>query len=269
MVKYLFVIAVCLTSLFGNAAQDKANSFANVKAAQTKNLITFLFQNEEKYLDKKGNVDSILVLKTLQDNALLELYSKEPQELELTFITKQNPLLFMRVVTEALNSMGYNFFITKKALKTSDEFSWSISISAQNTPSPLLLNDNLKAHGCVILNIAKVNNNWIYTIDSRDAKIDTIFIVEKIRTNLKKPLVPYMIAANENVNTITFWAHASDHWFPKISFYTQNLQLIRTVEQDKRTQNIKIKPPKTAAYIKVEDKYTLENIKRGLSVLIE
>ncbi|MDR1614131.1 MAG: hypothetical protein LBS26_01025 [Campylobacteraceae bacterium] len=266
MVKHLFLITICAAVLLANVVTDKAESFVNT--ASSKKLITFLFQNEDKYIDKNGEIDSILVLKTLKDNSLLELYSKEPQEIEMTFITKQNPLLFVRVITESLNSMGYNFFITKKAVKTSEEFSWSISLSTQNIPSPLLLNDNLKAHGCTILDIEKKSNNWIYKIDSRSAKIDTIPISAKVKTNLKKPLVPYIIAAN-NIDTITFWAHVSDHWYPKISFFTQNLQLIKTVEQDKRAQSVKLKLPKGSAYIKVEDKYTLENIKRGLSVLIE
>jgi hypothetical protein len=260
---------VCAAALFGSGLTDKVNSFANTKAASSKNLISFLFQNEDKYIDKNGNIDSILVLKTLKDNSLLELYFKEPQELEMTFITQQNPLLFVRVITESLNSMGYNFFITKKAVKTPEEFIWSISLSTQNVPSPLLLNDNFKAHGCTILDIGKEENNWIYKIDSRNAKIDTIPLNAKVRTALKKPLTPYILSINSGMDTMTFWAHVSDHWYPKISFYTENLQLIKTLEQDKTTQSIKIKPPKGSAYIKIEDKYTLENIKRGLSVLIE
>ncbi|MDR1008298.1 MAG: hypothetical protein LBL65_07075 [Campylobacteraceae bacterium] len=269
MVKYLFLAILCVGALFANAALDKANSFANINVASSKNLITFLFQNEEKYLDKNGNIDSILVLKTLKDNSLLELYSKEPKEFELTFITKQNPLLFIRIITESLNSMGYNFFITKKAVKTPEEFVWTISLSTQSVPNPLLLNDNLKAHDAAILDIEKKSENWMYKIDVSNAKIDTIPIVTKTRTNLKKPLVPYIIAINANIDTITFWAHISDYWSPKISFYTQNLQLIKMVEEDKKTQTMKLKPPKTAAYMKIEDKYTLENIKRGLSILIE
>jgi hypothetical protein len=260
---------VYVGTLFANAALDKANSFANVNVASSKNLITFLFQNEEKYLDKEGNINSILILKTLKDNSLLEFYSKEPKEFELTFIAKQNPLLLIRVITESLNSMGYNFFITKKALKTSEEFIWTISLSTQSVPSPLLLNDNLKAHNAMILDIEKKGINWVYTIDANDAKIDTVPVAAKIRTSLKKPLVPYMIAVNDNINTVTFWAHVSDYWYPKISFYTQNLQLIKTIEESKKTQTIKLHPPKTAAYMKVDDKYTLENIKRGLSILIE
>jgi hypothetical protein len=263
------LIIACTAVLFGSDITNKVNSFANTKVASSKNLIAFLFQNEDKYIDKNGNIDSILVLKTLKDNSLLELYFREPQELEMTFITQQNPLLFVRVIMESLNSMGYNFFITKKAIKTPEEFIWSISLSTQNIPNPLLLNDNFRAHGCTILDIEKEDNNWIYKIDSSNAKIDTISLDAKVRTNLKKPLTPYILSINSDINTMTFWAHVSDHWYPKISFYTQNLQLIKTLEQDKITQSIKIKPPKDSAYMKVEDKYTLENIKRGLSVLIE
>jgi hypothetical protein len=255
--------------LWGSALMDKVNGFTNIQTTSSKNLITFLFQNENKYIDKNGNIDSILVLKTLRDNSLLELYSKEPKEVELTFIAEQDPLLLVRVITESLNSMGYNFFITKKALKTSEEFTWTVSLSAQNIPNPLLLNDNLKAHDAAVLDIEKKDINWIYKIDMSNAKIDTLPIPARTRTSLKKPLTPYMIAVNADINTITFWAHVSDHWYPKISFYTQNLQLIKTVEEDKKIQTMKLKPPKTAVYMKVDDKYTLENIKRGLGVLIE
>lgn len=256
--------------LYAQSVNEKASEFISKSKLNTsKNLISFLFANVSKYYDKNGDINVILILQTLKDNGLLNLSFKEPQDLELVFTTKQNPLVFMVAVSESLNSMGYNIFLTKNISKSFDEFIWRISLSTHNVPNPILLNENLKAHGCEILDITKNDNVWSYIVDSEYAKVDTIAIEPNKKTDLKKPFMPYIIALNDDTKAIILEANPSDYWYPKINFYNENLYPIKTIEINKRETVIKLSIPKNSVYVKVEDKYTLENIKRGLSVTFE
>ncbi|MDR1285532.1 MAG: hypothetical protein LBJ88_04945 [Campylobacteraceae bacterium] len=270
MVKSIILTLIICVGLCAQSVNEKANEFiSKSKLSTSKNLISFLFANASKYYDKDGEIDVILILETLRDNGLLGLSFKEPQELELIFITKQNPLIFMRVISESLNSMGYNLFLTKKVSKSIDEFVWHISLSTQNVPNPLLLGDNLKAHGCEVLDIKKEDNTWSYIVDSENAKIDTIKVEPNKKIALKKPFAPYILELNDNTKTITLEANPSDYWHPNINFYDENLHLIHTIKLDKREMAIKLKVPQNSVYVKVDDKFTLENIKRGLTVTFE
>jgi hypothetical protein len=263
------ILSLCI-GLQAQSVSQKAREFVDKsKLESSKNLISFLFSNENKYYDKNGDMDFILILKTLQDNGLLNLSFKEPQDLELAFVAKQNPLIFMRVITESLNSMGYNFFMTKKVLRTPEEFAWRITLSTQNAPNPLMLNEALKARGCDIVEIKKDDDVWTYIIDSQNAKIDAIYIEPNKRTELKKPFSPYLITLEGSTKTIAVEARQSDHWHPKVSFYDNNLHLIKIEDIDKRQSVLRLKVPQNSAYVKIDDKYTLDNIKRGVSVTLE
>ncbi|MDR0408007.1 MAG: hypothetical protein LBH45_03720 [Campylobacteraceae bacterium] len=270
MVKAVFLTLIICAGIYAQNASEKASEFiSNSKLNTSKNLISFLFANTNKYYNVNGEIDVVLILKTLKDNGLLELSSKEPQELELVFVTKQNPLIFMRVISESLNSMGYNLFLTKKISKSIDEFVWRISLSTQNVPSPLLLDSNMKMHGCEILDIKKDGNVWSYVIDSQNAKINAIKVEQNKKTALGKPFAPYILELNDNTKTITLEANPSDYWYPKINFYNENLYLIRTVKSDKRETAMKLRVPQNSVYMKVDDRFILENIKRGLAVTFE
>jgi hypothetical protein len=261
---------IACVGLYAQSISEKANEFISKSKLNTsKNLISFLFANASKYYNENGDIDVILILKTLKDNGLLGLSFKEPQELELIFITEQNPIVFMRVVSESLNSMGYNLFLTKKISKSIDEFVWHISLSTQNVPNPLLLNDNLKMHGCEVLDVVKDGNVWSYIVDSENAKIDTIKVESGKKTILKKPFAPYFLELSDDIKTIILEANPSDYWYPKIHFYDENLYLLHVVDLNKREAAIKLKIPKNSVYVKIDDKFTLENIKRGLAVTFE
>jgi len=270
-VKIIILLLSLCFALYSQSVSGKASEFIDKKKLESsKNLISFLFsKDEKKYYDKNGKINTVSILKTLRDNALLELSFKEPQDLELVFITKQNPLIFMRVISESLNSMGYNLFMTKKVSKTPEEFIWRISLSTQNIPSPILLSEALKIHGCEVLDITRDGSTWSYDIDSQNAYIDTIKVAQNKKTYLKKPFAAYLVALNGDTKSITLEAHAADHWYPKVSFYGSNMHLISTYELDKRQSVLKLRVPQKAAYVKIDDKYMLDNIKRGLSITIE
>lgn len=270
MVRAMLLVFCLCVNVFAQSLEEKAGSFVSrSKFDSSSNLISYLFENEARYYKRDGGIDAIAVLKTLKDNALLDLSYKEPQDLELEFITRQNPVVFMRLITETLNSMGYNFFLTKNIKKTPEEFIWRISLSTQNVPSPILLDENLRERGCEITDVNRNVNLWSYTINSNNAKIDTIEVRKNGETELKKPFTPYLIGLSQDINMIVIRAHPADHWFPKVNFYDKNLRTLSVTDLDKRQHVLRLEAPQGATYVKIDDRYSLDNIKRGLSVTLE
>ncbi len=257
-------------SIFANAdaLDDKIASFMDAKKyEESKNLISFLFFPKENYY-KNSNIDTISVIKTLNTNGLLNLYSKEPKDIELVFYVDFNPLVSLKVISESLTSMGYSFFLTKKIIKSNEGLKWHINISTQHIPNPITLEENLNQRGCFIEDILKDENVWSYKINTQFVTIDALSLQKDMQHELKKSLSAYWIKL-EDVKRVTIRSHNADFWYPKILFYDEGLNLLSKTEEDNRKLTLRVSVPKKAKYIKIEDRYTLENIKRGIKVTLE
>ncbi|MDA7848237.1 hypothetical protein N8972_01980, partial [Sulfurospirillum sp.] len=182
--------------------------------------------------------------------------------------TKENSLIFMRVINESLSSMGYNYFLTKQALKNSNRFLWEIIISTEHIVDPLILSDRLESRGCFLESIErKSENEWAYVVNTDNIKIDAKKVEANRTVKLKKPIKPYWIEV-ENMKTISFSSKIADRWHPSIVFYDEKLNIVKDYKKDSATNRLKIKIPVDAKYAKVADLYSLDNIKRGISIYL-
>ena len=269
MVKKCIVLIFCIL-YFANAdsLDDKIASFMDKKKYESSgNLISFLFSPKENYY-KNNNVDALSVIRTLNSNGLLNLYSKEPKDIELIFYIDFNPLVSLKVISESLSSMGYSFFLTKKIIKSNNGLEWHINISTQNIPNPINLEDSLSQRGCFIENISKDENIWSYQINTQFATIEALELKKGVQNELTKSLSAYWVKVDD-VKKIIIRSHNADNWYPKITFYDEGLNLLQKIEEDQRRYVLRTSIPEKAHYIKLEDKYTLDNIKRGLRVTLE
>ena len=269
MVRVVIAFLFLTTFLSATLLEDKIESFIGEKEYKIqKNLIRILFKNESQFLREDSSVDDIKVLAKLKDSGLLKLFYKEPQELNLTFSTKENSLVFMRVINESLSSMGYNYFLTKRALKNSDSFVWEIIISTEHMVDPLILSKRLEARGCFLESVErKKENEWLYKINSDNIKIEAKRVEANRTLKLKKPIKPYWIDV-EGMKSISFASKIADRWHPSIVFYDDKLHIVKDYKKDSATNRLKIKIPIDTKYVKVADLYTLDNIKRGISVYL-
>jgi len=265
-----YILFLLSLSLFANAdiLDDKIASFMDKKKYEdSKNLIRFLFVPKENYY-KNSNIDTLSVIKTLNNNGLMNLHSKEPKDIELVFYIDFNPLISLKVINESLTSMGYSFFLTKKMVKSSNGLEWHIDISTQNIPNPVTLEENLRQRGCFIEDVTKDENIWSYKINTQKATIDALRLQKTIQHELKKPFSAYWIKLDD-IEKITIRSHISDSWYPKITFYDEGLNFLSKIEENDKKAVLNVSAPKKARYIKVEDKYTLDNIKRGIKITLE
>ncbi len=269
MVKIVLYLFLLTAFVHATPLEDKIESFIGEKEYKIqKNLIRILFKNTNAFLKDDRSVDDIKVLEKLKDSGILKLFYTKPQQLNLIFSTKENSLVFMRVINESLSSMGYNYFLTKRALKNSDGFLWEIIVSTEHIVDPLIMSSRLKARGCFLESIdRKSENKWVYVVNTDSIKIDAQKVEANRTVKLKKPIRPYWIEV-EDMKTISFASKLVDKWHPSIVFYDDKLHIVKDYKKKSPTNRLKIKIPIDAKYVKISDLYTLDNIKRGISIYL-
>ncbi len=267
MVRVIVIFLFLTTYVWAGFLQDKIESFMGGQEYRAqKNLILVLFKDENMFMHEDGSVDDIKVLDKLKRNGLLKLFYKDPQKLNLSFVTKENPLIFMRVINESLSSMGYNYFLTKRAKKSTDEFVWDIAISTEHIVDPLILSKKLKARGGFLESVQRVGKNrWRYTVNTDNIQIEAKTIEANKTVKLNKPIKPYWVVV-EGMKTISLESKLADRWHPSLVFYNKKLDIIKDHKENKVANRLKIKIPIDAKYVKISDMHTLDNIKRGVSV---
>ncbi|MBN1838939.1 MAG: hypothetical protein JW802_02735 [Campylobacterales bacterium] len=269
--KKLFLI-LCLTlSLFGSTdLHEKIRNFIGTSKYETqKNLIQVLFAQNAQFMNPNGEVNSVKVISVLKKNGLLQLLYANPVQLRLAFRTKQDPFIFLKIINESLELMGYNYFLTNNALRDSGGFVWEIYLQTEHILDPEIFAGILEARGCVITNIVKNENHyWFYDINSDNAYLSAKKVESGVTTSLGKPLNPYWIDI-KNAQEVILSVHAGDRWFPDVVFFDENLNLLSSVKAEESTRTLKLKVPQGAVYLKISDMVMLDNIRHGLSLHVK
>jgi hypothetical protein len=256
--------------LFASPVEETVAQFMGKSTYESqRNLVRVLFSDRARYLKEDNLPDTLAILTTLKDNGLLRLMYPETRAVELTFYAKENPLMFMRVVNESLQAMGYTYYLTKTLDKTAKDITWVIGLNTQHLVDPVILARQIQSRGGEIYGIEKNEQGaWRYTVGTSQAgsKVDPHPL--NVTISLGKPIKPYWIDVGD-ASKITLRAHAADRWFPRISFFDETLQFIEEIQADNARALMRLSVPDNAKYAQVEDRYALDNIKRGLSLYLE
>ncbi len=269
MVRILLSALFVFSFLRADLLDDKIKSLMNEREYLIqKKLINIIFENRENYYINSEKVDSINIIKELKKNGLINLFFDAPKKLKVTFLTDKNPLLFMKIVSDSLNSMGYGYFLTKEVVKNTKGVKWSIILSTEYLIDPIFFSKELQKRGCFIEDVSKIDEvYWEYDINTENA----ILLAERVELDstqkLKKPIKPYWINVEDAVR-IELKSHRIDRWFPYVVFYDENLNILDHYKSNDTQKRIRLSVPHNARYAKIDDIYTLDNIKRGLSVYL-
>ena len=241
----------------------------DAKYETQKNLINVLFAAEEGFVKSDGRVDNIKVIEVLQKNGLMRLLYEKPVHLKLAFRTQHEPLIFLKIINETLELMGYNYFLTNNALRDQAGFVWEIYLQTEHILDPVAFANALGARGCSITRIIKNSDHyWFYDIDSHNAHLGVKALEFGVNTHLGKPLKPYWVDI-KGAKEVVITAHVSDQWFPDVVFFDEKLNVLSDTKSDESAKNLKLKVPERAVYLKISDTVMLENIKRGLSLHVK
>lgn len=272
MVKYIFIFTLIFTFLKADLVDEKVKNLVEKDSYLIhQKLIDIIFKDKDKFYTQNGEVNVVKIAKYLKDSGLLKLFFEAPKTLNVTFDTNQNPIFFMKLITNSLNSMGYYFFITKSAKREGDIFSWTISLSTEYAIDPTIFARELDKRNCKILDIVKnSNDSWEYIIDiSKAIVLDAKEAVIDESLELGKSINDYWLKVS-NGRVLKIASKTYNSWYPYVAFYDKNLNLIGLYKKDDEVvKSINIKVPENCLYVKISDIYTLNNIKNGFRVYLK
>lgn len=270
MRKVLLFCLILLTSINANLLQQKIENIIDTNNYKKhKNLIDNITKQKDQFYI--GNeLRYTKVLDTLNENGLLKLRFKSPQKVTLTFIVDGKPTLAQKIIKDTLANLGYSYYFTDSLSYNGKIMVWKISFRGEYMLNPYIFNQELQRSEAIILDIDKQSlTSWEYTINVNNAKIIQAIKMEKNeKVKLLKPLKAYLLKV-DNAQEIKVISQKLNHWFPSVSFYSKDLMVLGVVKKSRVYKGVKIKLPKDTYYIKIEDTYTLLNIKRGLTIIVK
>ena len=257
MVRALFASLLCAIVL--NGADLKADLEALIQNRPEQ--IEIILKNSNTFMDARANVNYSALLAHLRSLGLLEVQNSE--NLTLGFSCEQeDAILMINSVSKVLKNMGYKYFST--SWFENSPAIWRISLSSRaNLDVGILYNEFLK-HGIFIKKLQRDGNSFIYELDLNNASVKSDeLLVEPIR-----PKSAYFLNVSGK-KMINISANIDDTWQPFVRIFDKKLRLIKTQEIKIKTENLRLELPNGAAYALIDDLYSLENIKHGLSINLE
>ncbi len=269
MVKIVVSILLFICFVYGDLLDNKIKSFVGENRYYTQQkIINIILGNKKQYINN-DKVDVIKLLKVLKKNGFVNLVLKSPKSVKITFKVQHDALLFLKIINDSLNSIGFNFYMTKEAVKNSDGFIWTIVMNTEYLIDPISLSKELRKRGCIIEDISKKDNlDWTYTVSMSKAKLFAKKILSDVTYKLKKPIKAYWLNIPSSVKELFIKSYPLNRWHPYIVFYDKGLKILSTYESDGVKGNLKLQIPLETKYIMIDDEYTLSNIRSGLTIYI-
>ncbi|MCK5293912.1 MAG: hypothetical protein KAJ49_04620 [Arcobacteraceae bacterium] len=270
MKKILLFCLILLTSVDADLLQQKIENIIDTNNyIKHKNLIDNITKQKDLFYIG-DNLRYTKVLDTLNENGLLKLRFNSPKKVTLTFIVNSNPTLAFKILKDTLANLGYSYYFTNSLSYNDKIMRWKIFFKSEYMLDPYIFNKELQRSETVILDINKLSlTSWEYKINVKNTKLSQAIKMEKNEKNkLLKPLKAYLLKVDD-AKEIKVISQKLNHWFPSMSFYSKDLTVLGVVKKSRVYKGLKIKLPKDTYYIKIEDRYTLLNIKRGLTIIVK
>ena len=266
--KFILITAFCVLAN-ANLNQSIQNILGNSDYNTHRNLINHLFSNQNNFYSN-GKINYARVSSELQNNGLLKLNLGSTQNIDVTFNINGNTKKSIKNLSDILKTLGHQYFITKEEIVVNNTFRWTIKMKTAAAISPLRLSQELQSINCNILDIKREGNyKWSYSIDMSNS---TIYKAEDLignsRLTLKKSLKPYMIKV-QNSSKINIDSNTGNSWYPSVVFYDNDFNVIEILEKDSLHKSLRLDVPNNTKYIKIDDLYSLANLKRGINITKE
>ncbi len=264
--------------------------FANIKTVNLNSNLSVLLNNKVKmfigdasYKNNKAfvhiifkpyknffvsnKINIIKVIKTLKDSGLLKLFFKKPQHISISFSSNGPALYFVKLVSQALRSIGYYRYITKKAHLDLSGFVWTIDFTSDYVIGPIILNNALHKLGCNITSISLQNpTSWSYQINMQNAHLNSKILHDNLPVEIHRSLYSPWFNVSL-VKKIQITSNGGNHWYPEIIFYDKYLKILKILKINRKIYQISLNIPKDSIYMKLSDIYNLQNISNGLKII--
>lgn len=264
--KFILIIALCIASNanINSAVEDLLGSS---DYNTHKNLINHIFKNRNDFYTN-GYIDYTKVVQELSKNNLLTLNFDSIKDIEVTFNFNANAKKSMRNINDILRIIGQQNFITQNETVIDDQLKWSIKLSSASAINPLRLSQELQNTNSRIIDIKReADYKWSYFIDSNNSTVyKAEDLINQNSLSLKKPNKPYIIEVS---NTSVININSNSSWYPSIVFYDKNFNIIEVIQNDNSYKKLTLNVPDNTQYIKIDDLYSLANLKQGITITKE
>jgi len=229
-------------------------------------LLSLLFENGGSYCDATG-CDMGRIVKTLEENGLMDLRLPPGSEVTLTMSCEgKHPFFFMKTVDDTLHAAGLGGYLTRDAALGGEGFRWSVAYTAASAPDPVRLVERFARRGVRVEAIERLDAaRWRYRLDMRDATLPATKIVPGESRRIVRPVRPLWLGV-AGVRRLTIRELPGSHWYADVVVYDKMLHILSMKQNDTRTRYVRLRLPKEAVYVKITDRFTLENIRSGLRV---
>ena len=273
MHRYLVSLFIILFFVFTSAnanINDKVKQLiGETDYAVHESLIFYLFQNQEEFYDYSQNINYKKLIETLEKNNLLDLTLTGNTTLNYKFIFNHNPKKSLNLLKDILRSQGHFNYMTNTIQREENNLFWDFNIDTNAAINPLLLSENLAKHFCKLTDIKKEGNTWTITIDTFTSDVYKPFdFISNEEMIFKKPLKEYFLKIS-NAEILKVYSYSGNSWRPSIGFYDEELNVLKLYKKDSFTKFLRVNIPKNTKYIKIDDLYSLANLKKGIKVLKE
>jgi len=269
VVKHFFLLLVLVAALYSKSINSAVKDIIGKKEYYAKKkFIDIIFKDKDYFLEN-GSLDYEKILQRLRDEGLLKLKDTS-SPLKVAFTTNQKNLqIFVKVVKDTLFSLGFNNIYTLKSIKRGKKFVWVVSLGNNYMLDPLLFAQKMKEKNIFIEDMKRYSpTNWNYVLNISQA----IIVPQKLEYNdiikLSKTMSAYWINI-EGSNKVQIQSSINNSWHPYVVLYNKDLKIISSIKRNKVSQKISINIPADAMYLKIDDVYTMKNIKDGLSIYIQ
>lgn len=269
MVKHSLFLILLASALFSQSLDVAISGIMNKSEyIAKKKFIDIIFSDKDSYFDG-SRVNYKKIITKLRNEGLIEL-AKNSQNLKVSFVTKDNnPQLFIKLIRDTLSTLGFSDINTIKSMKSSGRFVWIVSLGNNYMLDPLLFITELEKKSVYAKKIKRYTaTNWNYELDTAH----TMLVPDKLAFDdvikLKKTLSAYWINI-EGSKKVQIQSSKYNRWHPYVVVYDKNLKIISSISKDKVADKLKLNIPQDGVYLKIDDFYTIKNVKDGLAIHIQ
>ncbi|WP_456403104.1 hypothetical protein [Hydrogenimonas sp.] len=265
--KGLLVWLLALAAFGDNIVMDRVRTLMDEETfAAHKKLIDLLFEDQNSYM-RSSSVDMVKVATTLEENGLLNLALPSARQIELIFeYGGENPLFFMKLMTDTLRNMGLSFILTKEARLEKEGFVWRVTFESKTVPDPVLLAKRLEKNRAVVTDLERLDAaEWRYRIEMDGAVVDAKPIRAGESLKIVRPIRPVWMEVGA-IKRLIIRELPGSHWYADVVVYDKMLRILSMKQNETRTRYLNLRLPADAAYVKIGDRFTLENLRSGLKL---
>lgn len=265
MIKKLILILTCTIALNANVNTQIRDILGPNDYDTNKNLIKYIFSESTN-----EQIDYVTLISKLQSNGLLKLKYSSTKYIDVSFRISDTPKKSLLILKDTLNSLGHYYYLVQDARNDNNDFIWNIKLKTEAAINPLRLVKALEKNNCQVSYIKREGaDNWIYSINSDNSNVyKAKDLITNNQLSLKKPLRPYLLKVS-NANSLNIVSNRGNRWHPDVVFYDNDLNIIENFKDNSLHQNLRVDVPINTTYIKINDLYSLANLKRGISITKE